>query len=196
MALGKKVRMALLVALACGLGAVSAAAQESEQPPPGAPSAPLPVLRVGDCWQYRNFNVRKGEAETIRCVMKVVNDGYVMETAGRIIGLARYDRNLVWLGSIGADRTIRQPARSQPPLRLKFPLWVGKRWSDSYRALDEKLGGFFRFANVYLVETLEKVTVPAGTFVAFRVRRQRKNLKNLGGLLGMSTSGARIHGSG
>ena len=106
----------------------------------------------------------------------MLNDGYVMRTKGRVEGLARYDRNLVWLGSIGQNRVIRQPGRSRPPLRLNFPLWVGKRWSDSYRALDETLTGFHHFANLYVVEAVETIRISSQDILTFRIRRIRKSV--------------------
>ncbi len=164
----------LLAGAACA--SWPAGAQEEERPPAGVPAAQAPLLQEGDCWQYRNINIKRDLNETARCVARVLGDGYLMETAGRVTGLARYDRNLVWLGSIGADRTIRQPARSDVPLRMKFPLWPGKNWTDSYRAMDETLGGFYSFANIYIVEAVEEVEVPAGRFSAFRIKRIRMNL--------------------
>ena len=119
------------------------------------PVAATPVLQVGDCWQYRNLNIKRGLRETVRCVAQVRRDGYLMETAGRVNGLARYNRNLVWIESIGADRTIRKPARSKPPERMNFPLWPGKNWTDSYRVFDIKLGGDIKVSNFYIVEMLK-----------------------------------------
>ena len=90
--------------------------------------------------------------------------------------LAKGDRNLVWLSSIGQNRTIRQPGRSRPPLRLNFPLWVGKSWSDSYRALDETLTAFRQFANLYVVEAVETIPISSQKILTFRIRRIRKNV--------------------
>jgi hypothetical protein len=150
-----------------------AAAQKTQITPTNVPVAPTPVLQVGDCWQFRNLNIKQGLRETIRCVVQVQRGGYVMKTAGRVNGLARYNRNLVWIESIGVDRTIRKPARSKQPDRMNFPLWPGKNWMDSYRAFDLKLGGYIEVNNLYIVEAVDQVDTPAGTFTAFRIKRLR-----------------------
>ena len=147
-----------------------------QQPPPGVTVIHRPSLRIGDCWEYRNLNVKSRANQTARCVVKILGDGYLMETAGRVTGLARYDKDLVWIGSIGADRTIRQPGRSRVPRRMNFPLWQGKTWTDTYRALDENLGSFIPFQNIYTVEGFEKIKTPAGEFTALRIKRLRKNV--------------------
>ncbi len=170
-------RLAVLAVLLSASWATPALPQaEKKSPPPGAPTADRPTLAKGDCWRYRNLNVRKGPSESVRCVVKVLNDGYVMRTKGRVEGLARYDRNLVWLGSIGQNRVIRQPGRSRPPLRLNFPLWVGKSWSDSYRVLDETLTGFHHFANLYVVEAVETIRISSQDILTFRIRWIRKSV--------------------
>jgi hypothetical protein len=147
-----------------------------QMPSKGASVLNRPLLKVGDCWEYRNLNIKAQTNRTTRCVVKILDDGYLMETAGRVTGLARYDKNLVWISSIGIDRTIRQPARNRVPRRLNFPLWNGKTWVDIYRALDENLGSFIPFKNVYTVEGTEKIETPAGIFIAVRIKRLRKNV--------------------
>lgn len=152
-----------------------AATQNDRQTPSNVPVAPPPALRVGDCWQYRNLNIQRGQRETVRCVAQIQPGGYVMETAGRVNGLARYNRSLVWLESISENRTIRKPARSLPPDRMNFPLWPGKNWTDSYRSFDLKRGGNITVQNLYIVEAIDRVETPAGTFEAFRIKRLRTN---------------------
>jgi hypothetical protein len=56
-------------------------------------------------------------------------------------------------------------------LGLQFPLTVGKEWQSSSRRFDEgKDAG--TFIGTYKVTAIETVTVPAGTFRAFRVEGQ------------------------
>ena len=142
----------------------------------GASVLNRPLLKVGDCWEYRNLNIKAQTNQTTRCVVKILDDGYLMETSGRVTGLARYDKNLVWISSIGIDRTIRQPARSRVPRRLSFPLWKGKTWVAIYRALDETLGSFIPFKNIYTAEGTEKIETPAGKFITVHIKRLRKNV--------------------
>ena len=100
-------------------------------PSKGASVLNRPLLKVGDYWEYRNLTIKAQTNQTTRCVVKILDDGYLMETSGRATSLARYDKNLVWISSIGIDRTIRRPARSRVPRRLSFPSGRGKLGSTS-----------------------------------------------------------------
>ncbi len=64
-----------------------------------------------------------------------------------------------------------QPTFSyDPPIGLHFPLAVGQSWTDEHRVTVHARGATVPLSIRYSVEALETVTVPAGTFQAFRVR--------------------------
>jgi hypothetical protein len=59
----------------------------------------------------------------------------------------------------------------EPPLRWEWPLEVGKAWTSNVRMTEERFASrpVVQLQTEFRVEALEDVTVPAGTFRAFRV---------------------------
>ncbi|MFP6888737.1 MAG: hypothetical protein VCF07_03115 [Nitrospinota bacterium] len=70
--------------------------------------------------------------------------------------------------------TPASPEPGPPPAELS--LWKGKTWVDIYRALDENLGSFIPFKNIYTSEGTEKIETPAGKFITVRIKWLRKNV--------------------
>jgi hypothetical protein len=56
-----------------------------------------------------------------------------------------------------------------PPIGYDWPLTVGKTWTKSYRMTVHANKQIFPFEATYKVEAYEDVTVPAGTFKAFKI---------------------------
>ena len=56
-----------------------------------------------------------------------------------------------------------------PPIGYDYPLVVGKTWTKSYRMTVIAKNQVIPFDATYKVEAYEDVTVPAGTFKAFKV---------------------------
>jgi hypothetical protein len=72
-----------------------------------------------------------------------------------------------WLGMLGPDG---KPVVSfDPPTGWEFPLKVGKSWSNRHRMTQLATGAVAEFDLSCKVLDFEKVTVPAGTFDAFRI---------------------------
>ena len=56
-----------------------------------------------------------------------------------------------------------------PPMGYEYPIEVGKTWTTSYRVTVHAAKKVFPFDMTFKVESYEDVTVPAGTFKAFRI---------------------------
>lgn len=57
-----------------------------------------------------------------------------------------------------------------PPIGFEWPIFVGRSWVRNFRYTDHERGrSFDNVRSWYKVEAYEDVTVPAGTFKAFRV---------------------------
>lgn len=56
-----------------------------------------------------------------------------------------------------------------PPANWQWPLEVGKSWKSSYRLTIHAAKRTVPFTNMQRVEAYEDVTVPAGTFKAYRI---------------------------
>jgi hypothetical protein len=56
-----------------------------------------------------------------------------------------------------------------PPMGYEYPIEVGKTWTTSYRVTVHTVNKVFPFDMTFKVESYEDVTVPAGTFKAFKI---------------------------
>ncbi len=120
-----------------------------------------PQIKVGDRWKSEQRDKRTGnkEAETTRTVTAISasavegteNDGTFKMTTD--------------LNPIESTTT----AITGEPKFLSFPLEVGKKWSFKYNFANKTNPGKGRIQLDAEVASYEKVTVPAGSFDAFRI---------------------------
>jgi hypothetical protein len=87
-----------------------------------------------------------------------------IETPQQVI-LAAPDGN--WAAILSADG--KPLIRYEPPLGFDYPLVVGKTWTKSYRMTVIPKNQVIPFDATSKVEAYEDVTVPAGTFKAFKI---------------------------
>ena len=134
------------------------------------PPADRPDPKVGDSAVFRNLNVRTGEKrETSTVVIEVDADKIVYETSGSTSGTRTYTRDY----NLREVKTGERVTFTAKPFwsSLRFPLEVGQTWD-----------GFFESETVVRprnrstqwrwkanVVAAEEVTVPAGTFQAFKI---------------------------
>jgi hypothetical protein len=133
-----------------------------------AQTADPPVYAVGDEWQLSTGFVRK--------VVKVEGDVTAFQGyPGCRTCLAYYDKNLVLLK---IEREPGQPADTAtlgfvpagPDFKFwDFPLTVGKTWNFSGAGLFRNNRANYSYVNT--LEGYEDVTTKAGTFKAFKLRR-------------------------
>jgi hypothetical protein len=74
-------------------------------------------------------------------------------------------------GTIANLSPAGQPVTSfDPPMGMRFPLEVGKSWTDQHKLTVHARGATMPYEIRYRVEAYESITVPAGTYMAFRVQ--------------------------
>lgn len=73
-----------------------------------------------------------------------------------------------WIGVLGPSDAVA--VSWEPPLGYDFPIEVGKAWVSKHRVDNRMTGRSVDFEATWKVEAYEDVTVPAGTFKAYRVR--------------------------
>jgi len=132
-----------------------------------AQSADRPDVRIGDRWSWQHINGLANEKDftTIEDVIEVSEKEIRtrIRTKGRTgSAIATYTREWNPVDVVSA--------RYEPNLkRVVFPLQAGKAWdgtADKMLFSNGKHGKFFLKGKVV---ALEKVTVPAGTFDAYKI---------------------------
>ncbi|MCA8966792.1 MAG: hypothetical protein H6838_04325 [Planctomycetes bacterium] len=144
-----------------------------ETPPAGAATYARPQWQVGD-----EFELERGGAARLRLSVAAIDErGYVLTTGGQVV--LRRDLDLANLGEWVAaeDRPLHvlEPA----DLRYHWPLWLGKRWACEFT---EVFGDGRRvpMRASCVVEDLDEVAVPAGTFAALRIVRRLQRVDQEG----------------
>ncbi len=72
-----------------------------------------------------------------------------------------------WMAIVGKDG--KPILTYEPPIGYEYPLKVGKTWNTHHRATNYMTGRVLEFDYNCVVESFERVTVPAGTFDAFKI---------------------------
>jgi hypothetical protein len=144
-------------------------------PRPGERVAEAPKLAVGERWVYRardGFRAPDLWTET-REVTAIGASGYTVHVSQRGPSIA-VDRQETWpapgLVDVGALMNAETRRFASPLLRYRFPLYPGEvwnQWVDNYNEATRKSGQINRYVRV---SGWEKVTTPAGTFDAIRMR--------------------------
>lgn len=139
--------------------------QADATPPAGAVVFERPTWREG-C----SFTLARGDVVVAKFVVTARSEhGYTVRGPGSVL----LERDLD-LGNLGErDAASGEPLHLLSPADVRFhwPLWLGKRWSCEF--VDRVRGGpaMTMLAN-YQVESMDTVTVPAGTYEALRIVRQ------------------------
>lgn len=158
--------LALSLLMAC-------ATPETQAPPPGAATAPVPSAREGAYWEYA---VRDGytglprglyrytvsRADPDRVVVDVTRDGERIDTQ-----IYAPD----WRGLEHPLRNIQRLRYAPPYPAYVFPLYPGRSWRSVVNATDPETGKRYRTHVHATVGGWRRIKVPAGEFDAIEVRR-------------------------
>jgi len=79
-----------------------------------------------------------------------------------------------WVGKIFDDELVKGAKPNEDLYR--FPLFVGKKYKSEYYLNSKVMSG--NISRTVVVKSFENVTVPAGTFKAFKIIAKRKGLKD------------------
>jgi hypothetical protein len=138
-------------------------------PPDGARVWPRPALRADDSFTL----LRGGQVRQRFTVAEVTEHGHTLrDDAGHRL---RRDADLGNLGEWPPAGDTPLHALTPVDIRFHWPLWVGKKWRCEFadRSRDAPT---ILLEVAYVVEALETVVVPAGTFQALRIARTAKLL--------------------
>jgi hypothetical protein len=141
---------------------LSIAQSQSAAAPPGV-ERPIPL--VGDTWTFRRVDGWNGSTGTpVVETVVVVRDDEIEISRGEARDVR--DRNWNVIGAV-QDGT-RSKARTYRG-SLSFPLTIGKTWTAKAEFTNAS-GEQLSYAPKAEVVAWESVTVPAGTFDAFRIK--------------------------
>ena len=165
-----------MLAMACGSPPQPAGLAEkpAEKPEPIRPKLQGPDIALGDTWVF--------EVKRIGASVPYVkwSEKVTAINTDRIVCLhtdlsTRKQAEITYgPGWTPLSKNVRSPGMSnyvpKGKLPVSFPLWLGKRWKDSYA---EELNGDaprIMFRNQYTVVKQEKLQTPAGTFQTWRIQ--------------------------
>jgi hypothetical protein len=138
-----------------------------------APSADGPIIAAaGSSWTYErrdSGSYGKGTAQqTNRALGERMWQGRKVRATELPQGIRLTDAEKGdWLAMVKGDATL---ATWEPSLGYDWPLTVGKTFSRNYRFVNHVTKQSTEIKSTMTVESYEDVTVPAGTFKAFKVR--------------------------
>jgi len=159
---GARVFVATLVLASAGASALAQAPSAADRP----------TLVPGDTWTVRYSDGTRATKKFLRedAGVLVFEVSQTSQSGSASRGLLHLTRDLSTVRMLDAGGTEIQ--RFEPhSLGLQFPLTAGKEWQGTSRRFDEGRDAG-TFIGAYKVTGIETVTVPAGTFRAFRVEGQ------------------------
>ena len=137
--------------------------------PPAGQSVPVVLVPVGSHWKVRVTEVPGSVREEERTLIELQFDGrsaYGIQGALSTTIVTKDTFN-----EIGTIRDGKIATRTDPEWKsFSSPLWIGKTWDTNNSFVDVQRGvTFFNQSRRMRVAAFEDVTVPAGTFKAFRI---------------------------
>ena len=133
-----------------------------------ATRAERPEIKEGESWVYQVTEVITGDKRqpNTQTVKQVTNDRILVENSNGSI--ATFTREWNQIDNKQGDTVT---FKADPAwIQYDFPLEVGKKWSPRFTAISRNGEQTTRWRWDAVVDGVEKVTVPAGTFEAFRIR--------------------------
>lgn len=138
-------------------------------------SIPAPIVRVGDAYTYETVDLIEPKLNNVtnREIVEVSPSGFVMlfvNAKSKYTRRLSYDSNLNLISTRFGEN---DGANFSPALQyFKFPLQSGESWSSSSTESNIKTGKIRTHVLKGSVGGMEQVTVPAGTFKAYRITIQ------------------------
>ncbi len=162
-------RAGMLVLLAAA-AFTAACATAAVEPPAGTPKIAVKFPAQGTKWRIRTVDARG--SETTYTLTALGDDTYEGKPVFKVsdgVDVDVFDKAThSWVATLrdGKERFSASPHAGDGSTEL----WVGKSWMASYAYYDRERG--WSFSNVtywWKVTAYEDVTVPAGTFKAFKI---------------------------
>jgi len=172
----RQIERLLLLVLATSCVAVASTAQAASLRGAAGPAAQAPPQpHVGDRWVYRATDGYRNQVawqETYE-VTSVAPDAINVKVSVKGAGVD-HTRTEIWSapGVMTQGAIVEEETRRFDPawIRYKYPMATGDTWSQSIRNPDAQPGPYGPLQSKVTVGGYEKVTTPAGTFNAIKLR--------------------------
>jgi len=125
--------------------------------------AERPTYSAGDYWIVKNHNGKETKIEFLR----EEEDKYIFRKMK--YGSGKKGKELITDFNLTDVERIKSSYRHFPGPIIKFPLTIGKKWSYEYDRKRSVGPLVQRLLAKFEVEAFEPITVPAGTFQAFKI---------------------------
>ena len=129
-----------------------------------------PIWNVGDSWRYRYADKKEWQytVERIEGNLYIVEDRYGVDKPC-------FDKKTLELKFYLTPQGKKVRTKSDFGLYYDSPLYVGKKWAKMFSGQDTA-GGAIDYLHEFKILSFEDVTVPAGTFKAFKIEFIRKEI--------------------
>lgn len=145
----------------------------TQQPYVAGEKCDAPIWKVGDSWRYIYDNKREWEYRVLGIEEFENRQIYVVEDLYGQYKKGFDTKTLQHKVNISPDRKKVVPMTDWG-WHFDFPLYVGKKWEKMVSGIDSA-SMQRNYVYVYKVLSFEDVTVPAGTFKAFKVEREQRD---------------------
>jgi hypothetical protein len=134
----------------------------------------IPDVHIGDLWSYRTVDGYTNETtlEFTHRIVKLSDKEIVLQLQNKNVS----GRKLLFYTREWNSTDVGEGRFDPFYPEYKFPLKVGDTWNQEFKSSDNHGTSFSSFVRAKIV-ALEKVTVPAGTFDAYRIERDIESRK-------------------
>jgi hypothetical protein len=132
-----------------------------------------PIWNIGDKWTYKDVT---GSTFTSQ-VVRIEEDLFIVKTEGAQY-LSGYDKK-----TLNSKFQIEESGRKIKNTTnyrkiFDFPIFVGKKWTYTSTGRAAGIAGYeeVTYINDFIIEGIEDITTPAGTFKAYRIHYKQTNM--------------------
>ena len=130
-----------------------------------------PVWNIGDQWTFKRVDGQTFFQE----VVDVKEDLFIVKVGGER-DLSAYDKKTLNIKYIIEESGRQLKSTSNRRRLFDFPISVGKKWVDTTTAVPVGGRTEVTYVNEFKIEGVEEVTTPAGTFKAYKIYYNQKNM--------------------
>jgi hypothetical protein len=141
-----------------------------------------PVWNVGDKWTYKDVTgstwtneVKDSKEDLFIVKMGGIQDLYASDYE-EIQDLYAFDKKTMNVKFLIGESGKRLKSRIRPGKILNFPMFVGKKWTDTNTKIPIGGSSEVTYLSEFKIESVETVTTLAGSFKAYKIYYKLTNM--------------------